>query len=158
MRLNFTIVLLLFATATPLSVAQEQKARTTPEKLSLEECSLCADGSAPSSTNKSSSAFAIGNGITLTCEDLPTNAITLLDYGLGNSNFVCEVSQLWAYIHCGCPTPPEKRPCWICFDGDINYNQDTIVPNEALEGSCDFQAYFTGLRFDHFGKLRYCKL
>ena len=127
------------------------------QQLSQDQCSFCADGSIPASGNMSTSPFHISSDASLTCQDLPTNAITLLNFGLTNSDFQCEVSQLWAYEYCGCPTPPDVRPCWICRDGDENYDKYRWVPGSAdsgsgVEGSCGFQAYFSGLRYDHFGR------
>jgi len=128
------------------------------QQLPIDECSFCADGSMPDTTNISSTySFAISSTASLTCQDLPTSAVTLLDFGLTNTDFQCETSQLWAYEYCGCPTPPDIRPCWICYDGDENYDHDRWVPGSAgsgssAEGTCRFQAYFSGLRYDHFGR------
>ena len=133
------------------------------QTLSLDECSsICADGSSPPA-NYSANTLAISSTVSLSCtsDDLPTNAIaSIFGQGTGNVDYQCHISQLWAYEHCGCPTPISDdiniRPCWICQDGSEAFDKNIWVPTSAtqdgIEGSCGFQALYTGLRYDYFGR------
>ncbi|CAB9531463.1 expressed unknown protein [Seminavis robusta] len=126
------------------------------ERLDVSECSVCADGSPSTTSTSTSTTFWLTSSVSLSCQtDFPTNAVSsVFGVGRSNSDFVCQVSQLWAYQYCGCPTPPSStvRACWICKDGDESYNKTVVVPTTPVEGTCEFQALFSGLQYDHFGR------